>query len=197
MASIGYLWKNRIKFPFGSKLFLKTWGKRILTFNSLMKRNFIRRRLVKYGAQISETAEIGQINAHGSKHNLRIGKFTFLGRVDLALHDKIHIGEKVCINDGVIILTASHDLNDPLWRHKKSPIVIEDFAWIATNAIILPGVTIGKGAVVGAGAIVSKNVPPYCIAAGNPAQIISKKRTEILEYNPCEFLAANLAWLKG
>ncbi len=197
MASVKYLWKNRAKFPFGSNAFVRAWGKRVFTFKSLIKRNKTRNKLVKAGANISETAEIGDVKANGNKLNLSVGSNSFIGAVELALHDKIIIGEKVCINDGVIILTASHDLSDPLWQHKKAPIIIEDYAWIATNSIILPGVTIGKGAVVGAGAVVSRSVAPYQIVAGNPAAPISKTRINDLKYNPCEFLAANMAWLKG
>jgi len=68
------------------------------------------------------------------------------------LHDEVRIGSHVCINDGVVILTASHDVNDPHWRAVTKPVVIDDYAWIATGATILPGVRIGRGAVVGASA---------------------------------------------
>lgn len=162
-----------------------------------MRRNIRRGKLVRKGASIDATAEIGIMDVGGPRSRLTIGAMSFLGRIQIALHDEVKIGERVCINDGAILLTASHNLKDPMWRHVKAPIIIEDYAWIATNAIILPGVHIGKGAVVGAGAVVSKNVNAYEIVAGNPAQAISKKRIEELDYNPCSFLAANLAWLKG
>jgi maltose O-acetyltransferase len=152
---------------------------------------------VRSGAIIDEQAEIGEITARGDKKNLFIGAFSFLGRVEIGLHEKVWIGNYVCINDGVILLTASHDLFDPEWKHKKAPIIIEDYAWIATNAIILPGVKIGKGAVIGAGAVVSKDVPEFHVAVGNPAQYKARQRITNLSYNPCEFLAANMAWLKG
>ena len=113
------------------------------------------------------------------------------------LHDVVEIGSNVCINDGVRILTATHDVNDPDWKHIKKRIVIEDYAWIATDAILLPGVTIGRGAVVGAGAVVSKSVLSGVVVAGNPARETGKIRPENLRYNACEFLAANRAWLVG
>jgi len=197
MASLSYLFKNRIRFAIGSKPFIRSWGKRIVTLKSVISRNRVRNKLARQGAQIHETAEIGFVKIDGAKKNLTIGSFSFIGRAELALHEKITIGNYVCINDGAILLTASHGLQDPLWKHKKNPIIVHDYAWIATNAIILPGVTIGRGAVVGAGAVVSKNVEPYAIVAGNPAKPIDKKRTDDLQYNPCEFLAGNLAWLKG
>jgi acetyltransferase-like isoleucine patch superfamily enzyme len=196
MAALNYLWKNRVKHDWFSKSFFKSWAKRALTFSALIKSNKRRRKLINKGAHIAETAELGIVNINGKKRNLQIGDFSTLGRVEIALHDKVTIGKYVCINDGAIILSASHDVLDPLWRHKKAPIFIGDYAWIATNAIILPGVHIGRGAVVGAGAVVSKNVKDYVIVIGNPAKEIEKKRIEVLNYNPCEFLATNNAWLK-
>lgn len=197
MASIKFLWMNRAKFRLLTPLFFRAWAKRVLTFPELIKRNIERKRLTNAGAEIHYSSEIGSIKANGNKKNLQIGASSFLGRIELALHDKIVIGQNVCINDGVILLTASHDVRDPEWKHKKAPINIEDFAWIATNAIILPGITIGRGAVVGAGAVVTKNVNPGEIVGGNPAEVISSNRTKEFNYNPCEFLAANQAWIKG
>lgn len=196
MASLKYLWKNRVKSGLFSKSFFISWAKRLLTFPELFKNNRRRNNLINKGATIAATAEIGFVTINGRKENLVIDAFSTLGKVEIALHDKVTIGKNVCINDGVIILSASHDVLDPLWRHKKAAITIGDYAWIATNAIILPGVHIGKGAVVGAGAVVSKNVNDYAIVTGNPANEIGKKRTDILNYNPCEFLATNNAWLR-
>jgi acetyltransferase-like isoleucine patch superfamily enzyme len=197
MASLHYLWLNRAKFNISTLAFYKAWAKRILTFNDVLERNRFRKRLTKKGAHIDATAEIGKVKADGDKKKLTIGANSFIGLVEFALHDSITIGKNVCINDGVKLLSASHDVQDPLWRHIKKPIIIDDYAWITTGAIILPGVTIGRGAIVAAGAVVSKNVGPYEIVAGNPAVVINKKRIEDLQYNPCEFLAGNLAWLKG
>ncbi|NEU67442.1 acyltransferase [Spirosoma agri] len=197
MASLNYLWKNQARFPICSKQFIKAWGKRIFSIIELLKRNMRRTILVQNGAHINECAEIGKLTIDGSKSNLSIGAFSFIGRVYMASHDKIIIGDRVCINDGVQFLTASHSVSDSDWKRVKAPIIIDDYAWIATGAIILPGVHIGKGAVVGAGAVVSKSVLPNEIVAGNPAKPIHKKRCSVLEYNPCEFLAANRAWLVG
>jgi len=197
MASLGYLWTNRAKFPISSPAFYKAWGKRILSFSSLMKRNKSRAALVRKGATIHERAEIGEVKVDGHKKNLTIGSQSFLGRVNIALHDEVIIGERVCINDGVEIITASHDVSDPEWKHVKGKVIIEDYAWIGTGAMLLPGITIGRGAVVGARAVVSKSVAPGAIVVGMPAVPINKKRTEILNYDPCEFLAPNRAWLQG
>lgn len=197
MASLHFLYTNRAKFPFGSTAFFKSWAKRILLLPSLTVRNLKRQLLVSKGAKIDGRAELGKVKIDGRKSNLTIGSQSFLGRVNIALHDEVIIGDMVCINDGVEILTASHDVMDPEWKHVKGKIIIEDYAWIGTGAMILHGVTIGRGAVVGARAVVSRNVEPHTIVVGVPAVPIKKKRTENLTYDPCEFLAANRAWLIG
>jgi acetyltransferase-like isoleucine patch superfamily enzyme len=197
MASLNYLWRNRIKFAVGSRQFYRAWGKRIFSISELAERNRHRGKLIKLGAKIHETAEIGDATIEGNKSYLVIGAFSFIGRVSIDLHCLVEIGEKVCINDGVRILSASHDVSDPKWGHTYGEIFIDDFAWIGTGAIILPGVRIGRGAVVGAGAVVSKSVGIGKIVVGNPAREISKSRSSQLDYNPCEFLAANRAWLVG
>jgi maltose O-acetyltransferase len=94
----------------------------------LISRNRRRYHLVKKSACIDERAEIGIANIGGNKSNLTIGEFTFIGRVEITLHEKITIGNYVCINDGVKLLSASHDVLDSLWRHKKKPIYIGDYA---------------------------------------------------------------------
>lgn len=197
MASFSYLWINRVKFPIGSYKFFRTWGKRLFSFQELLLRNRRRNKLVKNGAVIHETAEIGEVNIAGGISFLSIGKQSFLGKVTINIHDEIKIGNRVCINDGVEILTASHDVADPAWKEVKGKIIIEDYAWIGTGAMILPGVTIGRGAVVGARAVVSKSVDADTIVVGNPAKAINRTRGKDLQYNPCEFLAANRAWLVG
>lgn len=81
--------------------------------------------------------------------------------------------------------TATHSLN-PIERYEKQNdgsyfiqtsakgIVIEDDVWVGGGSIILPGVTIGQGSIIGAGSVVTKDVPSYTIVAGNPAQFIKK-----------------------
>ncbi len=197
MASFNFLWKNRAKFSFGSVPFFRAWGKRLFSFPELLNRNLRRSGLKSKGAMIAETAEIGKAEIKGPAKLLSVGKETFLGRIKIALHDEVKIGERVCINDGVEILTASHDVNDPQWKHVKSKIIIEDYVWVGTGAMILPGVVLGRGSVIGARAVVSKSVASNAIVVGNPAKTLSRTRCSELNYNPCEFLAANRAWLIG
>ena len=94
----------------------------------------------------------------------------------------IEIGNNVSISPEVYIMSATHLVNDPLFAGAQFKVKIEDYTWIGARAIILPNVTLGVGCVVGAGAVVTKSVPPYQIVAGNPARIIGE-RSRSLRYN--------------
>jgi acetyltransferase-like isoleucine patch superfamily enzyme len=190
-----YLWRNRVKYPMGSHAWAKACAKRVLTAKSAIA--FARRRgeLVRRGAQIGENSCIGVAAIEGRLQDFKVGEGTTIGRVSIMVHAPCRIGNCVCINDGVTILTADHDIDDPLWRHKKKGVSIGDYAWIATRAIVLPGVSVGKGAVVGAGAVVANDIPPYRIAIGNPARLTDRIRSGDLKYVPTRFLAFQEAWL--
>lgn len=102
-------------------------------------------------------------------------------------HYTIKTGNDVSIGPEATILTLGHDPQCPNFENKGGDVVIGDRAWIAYKAIILPGITIGEGAIVGAGAVVTKNVAPYTIVAGNPAVVIGKRNRNLeylLEYQP-------------
>ncbi len=190
-----YLWSHRSRPPVGSQEFFKAWAKRILTLPGLLRVASRRHRLIRSGANIAVDACIGETDIQGQMSNLIVGNASFIGRATIMLHDKLSIGSFVCINDGVTILTASHDLRDPLWRHKLGEVHIGDYAWIATGSTILPGVKIGRGAVVGAATVVSRDVPDYALAIGNPAIIKKEKRIHKLRYSPVRFLAFQDAWI--
>lgn len=94
----------------------------------------------------------------------------------------LEIGNNVNISPYAQIYTADHDVNSPDFAYRSSPVIIKDYAWISTRSIILPGVTIGEGAVISAGAVVTKDVEPYKIAGGIPAKVIGE-RSRDLTYN--------------
>ena len=97
---------------------------------------------------------------------------TFFGRGGITIGNDVFVGPKVNL------ITINHDL-DPDNRSATygRPIVIEDKVWIGIGATILPGIKIGYGAVIGAGSVVTKEVPPMTIVAGNPARIIKNIKT--------------------
>lgn len=153
------------------------------------------RRLKRKGATIGEFSVISPAKFDGNMKHLSIGHHSFVGRVSVQLHEKLEIGNYVCINDCVSIFTASHDVRDVGWALVSRPVMIEDYAWIASGATLLPGITIGYGAVVGAGAVVACDVPAGAVAVGNPAIIRENIRPNDLEYSPESFLATRRAWL--
>ena len=87
----------------------------------------------------------------------------------------IHIGAQSTISQGSYLCTASHDITDPKNRLITKPIVIEAQAWVAADAFVGMGVTIGEGAVVGARSAVFKDVEPWTVVGGNPAKFIKKR----------------------
>ena len=105
---------------------------------------------------------------------LTIGDFTSIGdRTQIQCRDRVTIGRNVLIAWDVNIL--EHDFHNPGGGAAVArPIIIEDEVWIGVHAIILKGVTIGRGAIIGAGAVVTKDVPPFTFAGGNPAKNVKK-----------------------
>lgn len=91
----------------------------------------------------------------------------------------IKIGDNVSISSDVTILTADHDMNSPDFAGRNRSVTIEDYVWVGTAAMIMPGVTIGQGAVIAAGAVVTKNVAPYNVVAGVPAKFIKERKKEL------------------
>ena len=95
---------------------------------------------------------------------------------------QIRTGSNVSIGPEATILTLGHDPRSATFEDRGGDVLIGDRVWIGYRAIVLPGVTIGEGAVVGAGAVVTRDVEPYTIVAGNPAKKIGERGcTEELE----------------
>jgi maltose O-acetyltransferase len=151
-------------------------------------------RLRKAGAQVGALTVIAA-ELNGSRKNLVVGDACAIGRAVFALHGPVAIGNGVTISDNVTLLTASHSLTDPEFKMFRKEIRIDDYAWIAQGAMLLPGVHVGRGAVVGAGAVVACDVEPYTIVVGNPARATGKRRVENLSYCPSAFMAPFEAWL--
>jgi acetyltransferase-like isoleucine patch superfamily enzyme len=113
-----------------------------------------------------------------------IGEFTTINRsVTLDGRGGLKIGSRVSVSEGVKILTASHEVNSESFNLILKSVVIDDYVWIGANAIILPGVFVGYGAVVGSGSVVVKNVEPLTVVCGNPAKVVSIREGN-LNYDP-------------
>lgn len=117
-------------------------------------------------------------------NNISIGKGTVVGyNCELDGRMGLHIGENVNISSDVKFYTLQHDYNSPDFNAVGAQVIVEDYVWVSVRAIILPGVTIGKGSVIAAGAVVTKNVEPYSIMGGIPAKKIGE-RSKSLNYVP-------------
>lgn len=115
--------------------------------------------------------------------NISIGEDSIIGEgVVLDGRDKLIIGSHVDIASEVMIYNSEHDVNDESFTAKSYPVKIEDYVFIGPRVIILANVTVGRGAIVGAGAVVTKDVPPYAVVGGVPAKIIGERRNKDLHY---------------
>lgn len=116
-------------------------------------------------------------------YNIQIGEDSIIGEgAVLDGRGKLTIGNHVDIASEVMIYNAEHDVRDPNFRAVQAPVAIEDYVFIGPRAIILPGVTVKKGAVVGAGAVVTKNVEENVIVGGVPAKQIGERGVKDLNY---------------
>jgi len=192
---ISFLFRHRERAPLLSKRWLKMWAKRLLHLPGLVGQSIRHGKLRSEGARIAPSVILSNTRVEGSGRNLSIGNFSGIGRAVLQCHDSLSIGAYVVINDGVRIITGSHDINSPRYDHMFKPITIEDYVWVASDAIVLQGVTLGRGCVVAAGSVVTKSVEPLAVVAGNPAVVKSKRADVEFEYMPSTWHSLFEAWL--
>lgn len=115
--------------------------------------------------------------------NIEIGKDSIIG--DHAFLDgraKIKIGNHVDIASEVMIYNSEHDLESEDFTARNEPVEIGDYVFIGPRAIIMPGVKIGKGAVVAGGAVVTKDVDEFMVVGGIPAKVISERKNKNPHY---------------
>jgi len=126
-----------------------------------------------------------KLYAEGEGTEIRIGDKTRIHGTCIHALESIVIGKGCLIAGNCHIIDSNgHDLSFPNveerinTRGNSKPVVIEDYVWIGANSIILPGVTIGRGSVISANSVVSKDIPPMVLAGGNPAIVIKEYSTK-------------------
>ncbi len=149
--------------------------------------------------------------------NVSVGKCSY-GMLNIQsffpnVDERLEIGNYVSIAPGALfMLGVNHQTQTlttfplhtrligptPLDANSKGPLIIEDEVWIGTNAILFSGVTVGKGSIVAANAVVTSNVPPYSIVGGNPAKIIRYRFSEkiISILLPIKLVDIETKWLR-
>ncbi len=139
-----------------------------------------------FGATIGKGSAINRGTNVWSMPYIVIGKDVSIGfRCLLDARAGIAIGDNVIIASDTQIIAGGHDFNHPDFPpapNPPDPIVIDDYVWIASRAMILPCL-IGRGAVIAAHAVVNKEVPPLAIAGGVPAKVIGKRNPDALQYS--------------
>lgn len=113
-----------------------------------------------------------------SPYRIMVGNYSSINKHVLldGRGGELIIGNNVDIAQETNIWTLQHDYNDPMYKAVGKPVIIEDYVWIASRATILPGVKIGRGAVVASCAVVTKDIPPLAVVAGVPAKVIGYRK---------------------
>ena len=129
-----------------------------------------------FGAKIGRNVRVNGGARIWAPRNLAIGENSWIGdSTNLYSVAPIRIGANAVVSEDAFLCTAQHDITSAKFELVTAPIEIGDMAWIGACAIVLPGRRIGVGAVVGAGAVVTKDVEPWTVVAGNPARIIGRR----------------------
>lgn len=129
-----------------------------------------------FGAKIGRGCKVSPSVRIWAPWMLTMGDLVCLGPgVDCYCVSPVRIGSRVTISQRAFLCTATHDISDPLRPLVHEAIIIMDQAWVFAEAFIGPGVSIGEGAVVGARAVVVKDVESWNVVAGNPARFIKHR----------------------
>lgn len=137
-----------------------------------------RARLVRWaGVPVGKGTIIGgRLHLTGDPRLLRIGSKCFLNTgVHIDLSAAVSIGDGVALAQDVLVLTNTHEIGGPTHRAgvlRDAPVAIGNGCWVGARAVILPGVTVGAGSIVAAGAVVTNDVPPDSLVGGVPARVI-------------------------
>jgi acetyltransferase-like isoleucine patch superfamily enzyme len=115
-----------------------------------------------------------------SRHGFRMGRNSIVNEnCRLDNRGGLAIGDNVSISAGTVILTADHDIQSATFEGRNRPVEIADYVFVGTRATILPGVRIGRGAVVGACSLVTRDVAEYDVVAGVPAKTIGRRDSKL------------------
>ena len=167
------------KYPLRVQLMRVAWALGRILFRLVPRPFYAPRRVLLrlFGAKVGKQVNMANSAIIYFPWNLEIGDWSAIGEQAYIYNlGKITIGEKATISQRAHLCAGSHDYSNPALPLLTPPISIGSQVWICADAFVGPGVSVGEGAVVGARAVAMKEVEPWSVVAGNPAQLV-KKRT--------------------
>ena len=136
-----------------------------------------------FGARIGKGARVNGDARVWNPKNVTVGDRSWIGSgANLYSVAPITVGNDAVISEDAFVCTAEHDIASPAFELKTAPITIGDMAWIGARAIVLPGRKVGEGAVVAAGSVVTHDVEPWTVVAGNPARVIKRREVKMPDF---------------
>lgn len=173
-------WVGGPSFSLRNRIYRAIW---ILTWAALASwtpppmRAWRRWLLKAFGAKVASTANVYGSAKIWSPANLTLGEFALVGpRTTIYSQGPIHIGAYAIISQGSHLCAGTHDVEDPNFQLRTPPITIGARAWIAAEAFVGPGVTVGEGSVLGARSCAMRNIPDWMIYSGNPAMPLRERK---------------------
>jgi putative colanic acid biosynthesis acetyltransferase WcaF len=170
-------------FPFGNRLARVFWHCAYLALFRISPRPFHSWRaflLRCFGARIGRNCHIYPKAEIWAPWNLQCGDETGVAdRAILYNQAVITLGDRVVISQGAHLCTGTHDYNSPDFPLMTYPITVRSQVWICAEAFIHPGITIEAGAVIGARSVVTRNIPAWTVAAGNPCAPIKPRELRL------------------
>jgi putative colanic acid biosynthesis acetyltransferase WcaF len=167
-------------FSLGHRVYRAVWAVVWLVFASWTPPQFKawRRILLRaFGARIARGANVAASARVWYPANLDMGPFSTLApKVDCYCMAKISLADYALVSQGAFLCAGTHDVDDPDFQLITRPIAIGREAWVAAQAFVGPGVSIGEGAVLGARGVATKDLDPWTVYAGNPAIRIRQRR---------------------
>ncbi len=166
------------KYPLRVQFMRVAWAFGKVLFRAIPRPFYAPRRLLLrcFGANIGQHVHIANSAVIYFPWNLTVGDWSAIGEQAYIYNlGVITIGEKATVSQRAHLCAGSHDYTNPALPLLTPPIIVGNQVWICADAFVGPGVTVGEGAVLGACAVVCKNVEPWAVMAGNPARFVKKR----------------------
>jgi len=152
-----------------------TWGL-LASWTPPPMRGWRRLLLRTFGAEIAPTCWVYGSVRIWLPSNLQMGAYAVIGRGATVYNmSRISLGDYAIVSQGAHLCTGTHDIEDPNFQLKSRPITIGPRAWVAADAFVGPGVRVGEGAVLGARGCALRDLDPWTVYIGNPAQVLRKR----------------------